>query len=260
VLANPDQLLSQAQAREANAIDNLCTQAMLGAEKKCRKLQMGNIPYSLATATIGNEIRYWAAVVKRILHQHISFTHLKFLKKKAGITEPTGHFTLEYVNEPAADARKCFRQAKTDAPASRESYLQTLPPNMRKHYLRVEVQRRQGLVACAINGKLNGSSVSMGMMHDTQGNQIKCSTKATIESAAIKANQNKYSQSDVTPPMQPYFVNDFGNDDNTPAVDAALDGTYIPPPECDPVLKDFLAHCKRMPEIPTECCPCHIHP
>jgi hypothetical protein len=57
--------------------------------------------------------------------------------------------------------------------------------------------------------------------------------------------------------MQPYFVNDFGYDGNTPAVEAVLDGTYISPPECDPVLKDFLAHCKRLPEIPTECCPRH---
>ena len=67
---------------------------------------MGNIPYSLATATIGNEIRYWAAMVKRILKQHISSTYLKFLKKKVGVNEPTGHFTLEYVNKLVADARK----------------------------------------------------------------------------------------------------------------------------------------------------------
>ena len=57
VLANPDQPLTPAQIREANTIDNLRKQAMLGAEKKCRKLRMGNIPYSLETATIGNEIR-----------------------------------------------------------------------------------------------------------------------------------------------------------------------------------------------------------
>ena len=98
----------------------------------------------------------------------------------------------------------------------------------------------------------------MVMMHDVHGNPIKCSTKATIKAAAIRANQTKYSQSDDTPPMQPYFMNDFGRAGNTPAVDAVLDGTHIPPPECDPVLKDFLAHRKRMPEIPKDCCPRHI--
>jgi hypothetical protein len=168
-------------------------------------------------------------MVKQILKQQISSTYLKFLKKKAGINEPNGHFTLEYVNELAADARKRFRQAKTHVPASRESYLQTLPLNVRKHYLRVEEQRGQGLVARAINGKLKGSSVSMVTTHDDQGNPIKCSTKTTIESAAIKANQHKYSQSDDTPPMQPYIVNDFGYDGSTPAVDAVLNGTYIYP-------------------------------
>jgi hypothetical protein len=37
-----------------------------------------------------------------------------------------------------------------------------------------------------------------------------------------------------------------------------MEPTYTPP-ECDPVLKDFLAQCKRMPEIPNECCPHHIN-
>ena len=85
---------------------------MQGAEKKCRKLRMGNIPYSLETATIGNEIRYWAALVKRILKHSISSHHIKFLKKKAGINEPTSNFTLEYVNELAADAKSASSKPK----------------------------------------------------------------------------------------------------------------------------------------------------
>ena len=75
---------------------------------------MGNIPYSLETATIGNEIRCCAAVVKRILKRRISSTYIKFLKKKAGINEPTSNFTLEYVNELAADAKKTLPSSQKD--------------------------------------------------------------------------------------------------------------------------------------------------
>ena len=45
---------------------------------------------------------------------------------------PPGNFTLEYVNELAADAKKRFLQAKKTAPASRENYLQTLPTQSSK--------------------------------------------------------------------------------------------------------------------------------
>ena len=64
-------------------------------------------------------------------------------------------------------------------------------------------------------------------------------TKRAVDDAIIDANKFKYSQSTDTPPMQPSFVADFGYTGNTPAAEAVLNGTYIPPPDCDPVLSDF---------------------
>ena len=52
--------------------------------------------------------------------------------------------------------------------------------------------------------------------------------------------------------MQEYFVRDFGYDGNTPAALEVLQGTYTPPPECDPTLRDLLSHCKLPPNIPLE--------
>ena len=83
-------------------------------------------------------------------------------------------------------------------------------------------------------------------------------TKRAVEDAIIDTNKFKYSQSTDTPPMQPSFVAEFGYTGNTPAAEAVLNGTYVPPPDCDPVLQDFLAHCKRPPGIPTDVCPRHI--
>ena len=51
------------------------------------------------------------------------------------------------------------------------------------------------------------------------------------------------------PPIQEYFVRDFGYDGNTPAALEVLQGTYTPPPECDPTLCYFLSHCKLPPDI-----------
>jgi hypothetical protein len=58
--------------------------------------------------------------------------------------------------------------------------------------------------------------------------------------------------------MQPSFVAGFGYTGNTPATEAVLNGSYVSPLDCDPVLCDFLAHCKRPPGIPTDTCPWHV--
>ena len=42
--------LTPAQKEEADAIDCLKTKAMLWAEKKCRKLKMGNVAFSAAVS------------------------------------------------------------------------------------------------------------------------------------------------------------------------------------------------------------------
>ena len=61
------------------------------------------------------------------------------------------------------------------------------------------------------------------------GETLVCSTKPTLEKAIISGNKGNYSRSTDTPPMQEYFVRDFGFDGNTPAALEVLQGTYSPP-------------------------------
>ena len=228
VLANPDDSLTPEQAKEANAIDNLRTQCMKGAEKKCRKLRTGKVPYSPKVAMIGSEIRYWDAILNRILKKPTNARTLKRLKKKAGVTTTTSHLSIEQVKDLSWDARTRYREAKSNAPTHRRSHLESLPPKQRNHYLRVEEQRRQGTIARSITGKLKGAGVSMVTTQNPDGQMTHHTTKRAVENAIIDANKFKYSQSTETPPMQPYFVADFGYTGNTPAAEAVLNGTYVP--------------------------------
>ena len=47
------------QKREFEYLDQMVTQSMLQAEKKCRKLQMGNVPFSPRLALLLNTINLW---------------------------------------------------------------------------------------------------------------------------------------------------------------------------------------------------------
>jgi hypothetical protein len=63
VLASGGARLTEAQAREAEAIDNIRTQCMLSAEKQCRKFRTGEVDFSPTTAMPAREMRYWFAAI-----------------------------------------------------------------------------------------------------------------------------------------------------------------------------------------------------
>jgi hypothetical protein len=195
---------------------------MLGAEKKCRKLCTGKVPYSPKVAMIGSEICYWDAILNHILKKPVNARTLKSLKKAAGVTMVTRHLSIDQVNKLSWDACKRYREAKANAPTHRQNHLDSLPPKQRNRYLRVEEQRWQGLIARSIPGKLKGAGVSMVTTQISDG---QVTHQRAVEDAIINANKFKYSQSTDTAPMQPSFVADFGYTGNTAATEAVLNGS-----------------------------------
>jgi hypothetical protein len=112
ILANPDDSLTPEQAKEANTMDNLRTQCMLGAEKKCRKLCTGKVPYSPKGVMIGSEICYWDAILDRILKKPVNARTLKRLKKAAGVTMITRHLSIEQVKDLSWDVDNAIEKPK----------------------------------------------------------------------------------------------------------------------------------------------------
>ena len=89
--------LTMEQIHEIEAIDTLRTKLMLQAEKHCRKLRMGAIPFSPQVVQPAREKEYWRLVRRRMEGKQVSSRLLSRRRKMAGITEPTNHLTLEEV-------------------------------------------------------------------------------------------------------------------------------------------------------------------
>ena len=53
--------------KEYNQIDQIRVKGMKEAEKKCRKLRMGAIPYTPTYSRIRTRIEIWSLVVKKLL-------------------------------------------------------------------------------------------------------------------------------------------------------------------------------------------------
>jgi hypothetical protein len=75
---------------------------------------------------------------------------------------------------------------------------------------------------------------------------MECNTKASIKAACMDEGWKRYLQSSITPMMQEPLLSDFGYLGMTPAADAVLDGTYVPPPAVDEMARNFLTHLKRL--------------
>ena len=85
--------LTEALAKEAEAIDNIRTQCMLSAEKQCRKFRTGEVEFSPTTAMPARAMRYWFYLIRKRQGYTISATKLTKLRKQADIHEPTAHLS-----------------------------------------------------------------------------------------------------------------------------------------------------------------------
>jgi len=71
--------VTEAQAKEAEAIDNLRTRCMLQAEKQGRKFRTGEVEYSPTTAMQARAMRFWYSLIRRSQGLQISLSKIKKL-------------------------------------------------------------------------------------------------------------------------------------------------------------------------------------
>jgi len=111
---------------------------------------------------------------------------------------------------------------------------------------RVEQARCLGMVAQAINGKLDSLSVLR-----VEHNGVQCKTQAAIEAALFPINKAKVHSSEDNDFLQPPLVDIFryrGNEAIENQV--VLQGTYVPPVLASCHAKFFLSQCTLPDDLP----------
>ena len=235
-----DRPLTQVQRDEAEAIDAKKTKLMLKAEKKCRKLRMGEVSFSEATEKPRREVAFWQLAIRRRLGLPVSPRLWKRRKKKANITEPIRSLTLSQLNERQKQAKLEYRKAKKTHDDSRQKFIDTFPAKDRDRIKRHEEQRKIGRLARLVTGKLTSKSVTRVIINNTE-----CTDKKEIESVLLNVNEEKIQASATTPFLQQPLVDCFGFRSSEPANSEVLNGTFIAPPNTDPYAKLLLQHLSR---------------
>jgi hypothetical protein len=240
---------------EFNRIHSESNDVRKTVEAKLRKLFMGGVPWSPKLQIYRDTIELWHMVVNKRKRIKVSVKRIRRFMSKTGLWQAL-EYNLEGASMFLTEAYHEYSEAKKKAQLWRDDHLDSLdaarakknnstPVKERKARKHIERQRKQARNVKRIRQKSGKAAVTK--LYYTENNvRTECSTKATMEKACISENIGRFSQTNDTPPMEGSMIEDLGYLAETDAKYHILNGTYVPPPDTDQYMREFIEE-MRMP-------------
>ena len=226
---------------------------MAAAEKQCRKLRTGTIPWSPIYKNSCQQVLYWLMRKSYFLKKHRNVRKLIVLQNKLNI-KFNNELTLVEIETKIRTAYKLMKKCKADAESLSLEYRTQLAiakeeagdikaatfllnmnriENLRRIYRNIrymEKKTRAGStrkITCIINGI-----------------PVEYTGKAIIEYLMAQENARKYHQTEGSSQLlNPYFVASLGKHGEGPDVHKVLNGSYVFPPSTSSETMDFINNC-----------------
>ncbi len=243
--------LSPSEQYTYEEIDASRCKATSIAEKKCRKLRMGQVAFSPALQIASRKINAWSLLQKKAKGMRISSRYLSRMLRKASIPIAARTASLESMEDRLKSAYQEYYSIKKNDKATRDTFQDNLAEalaaegNLKKATVQKVLKHREKQRATArkikfLRGKLKTGSTMMVSVQSADGSSQDITSKFEMEQAIMMNNQEKYKQSFHTPFMQPSLRSDFGFKGLTTASLAVLGGVYEPDENIDEYTKAFL--------------------
>ena len=254
--------LSAEQCEEYDQLDRLRIQLMKIAEKKCRKLHMGAVPWSPAIQNARDAIKYAKLIIRRRAGRKVGARTLIRLQKKLGYSYEK--VATSQLGGLLDDAYKYYKALKKDATSLREAHLDSLAEALEtagkgkkaqiiRDLKQREEQRTTFRKLKIINPKhaenLSTTSVVLTL---PSGERKEITGKVEMVKAIIAENLQKYHQSeDSCPFLQQPLRMHFGAYGETQETERVLQGKVNYSSSDNDLTPLFLGQCKTM-NTPTE--------
>lgn len=229
--------LTPAQEEEYERINKHVTECCLAAERKCRKVRVGQVPFSPIVDTAAKTIYLWSLISNKMKGTKVSSSLIKRLSKKCEIIIDND-LTYEQVRLLRNAAIKRYKQLKPSAKQHREHFILDLADVMEEVYgiKRASVSRslavteEQRIIHRQIHSKLKGSGGSISKLQipnpHVPDEYIWTEDKDEIEASIINANKKKIRLADETPFRMEPLLSDCGPYADTPQCTNILLGRY----------------------------------
>ena len=251
-------LFSQPLKEEYESIDLLVCRLMDEAERQCRKIHAGAIPWSPAYKEAGLLLEYWLKRRKYAMHEHTNVRELIVIQNKLKLTY-NPDLTRDEIDNQIKAAYKKRSQCKQNAELLSLEYRTQLA--MAKEaagegdaavFLRnmnhLETTRKMFRNIRQMEKKCRGGCTSK-VITTQNGVATEHTDKHAINKACANENQRKYhlTESGTSQFLDEEFIKDLGHHGEGPEIVSVLNGTYVPPEKSTQPTKDFLAACKTPP-------------
>ena len=239
-----------------NAIDKVVTEGMIHAEKKCRKIRAGEVPFSPKLAEVGTKIKLWKLIERHHKGDNINTKYIRRIEKKCGIKGGLS-MSLEEVciNKIKVEAK--YKKMKKMAYRLRNEFLyemielKTSEKAKReiKAIIRHEETRRAWRTINKGRGKVQMKGVSeVKVMQNDE--YITITEQDEVENAIMHNNSKRFHLAASTPLMERAAVNSIGYLANTEIANSIVEGNFEPAEQLDEYTKKFLKFIGRRPTLP----------
>ena len=240
---------------EYDELDRLRDKSMKKAEKKCRKLHCGGIPWSPQLQFARTTIHYIRLVIRRRKGRKVSARTLIRLQKKLGFSYE--RVSMDRLLRFLDKAFKEYKKLRKEASSLRDTHLESLAIALEKDgkgkksqiikdIKQREEQRGMFRKLRSLNAKYteNMSTTSV-VVTNPDGTVSELTNKDEMVQAIIKENISKYHQCEDTCPFLTNPLRDsFGAFGETEATEQVLAGTFQAPSTTNDMTQLFLDQCK----------------
>ena len=241
---------TEGQRLALERLDRIRTEGMLHAERKCRKLAMGQVSYSPEVDHARKTRALWHLVVRKRRGKRVSSSLIRRKAKQLQIPCPLS-VTLAQAKLRFQEADAAYDSLKQRAPSLCHEFLQdraanksgTVPAEAQKAAQRLlthERQREEARRLKRILGRTQGGAISRIEVEEN-GDFVEMTTQEDVEHHTMEMCNARFHLTRDTPFMQEPMRSELGPlGVNTPAVHAILQGTYHIPNECDAFTREFI--------------------
>lgn len=223
-----------------DSIDQTVSQLMLHAEKSCRKLRSGRIPFSpeaslwiKRTLCYRSLLRYWAGKIR-------NKGNLKRQALRCRIDNPFSLSIQTLADRLTECKQRCKHFARYGHRHRRAHLTHRLhaardnqDENAERRILQIIKGEKERAFWRRLNwalGKHRGCSVRAIQVENQDGSISEYNTQSEVQHMIWdKIHRERYHLAEEAPICQGYLRGEFGYNANTPAGDAVLNGTYSPP-------------------------------
>ena len=246
-------------------VDRIRVQGMKLAEKKCRKLHGGKIPWSPEVTAAHLVVELWTLVVRRLKGCHVSAKTILRKKKQAGYHGET-NINLAEALQLLQESYATYRTVIKTGEERRSTYINDLAAAKAKagkvsaaNALKTMVEQEAIRSTWARIHRMDGSArnsrgLSMVVAQDEDGQWRDKVTRKDIEEATLSENERRFTQSLGTPFTISPMVEELGLLGTSQAADDILQGDYTPPAGTGRDMQTILDHlqCPDSTQIKTQ--------